>query len=126
MPGGDLEYAVLGVLWDLGIASVREIHDRVGAADQLVYTTTAKVIERLHAKRLVTRHRSGGKAFAYRAAVTREEVDRFRTSTALRRLLGDEPRPAIATLVETLEAFDPELLDELSRAVRRRRSRRGT
>lgn len=125
MPGGDLEYAVMSALWDLGSASVRDVHERVGAGDGLVYTTTAKVIDRLHAKRLVTRHREG-RSFVYRAAIARGAVDRFRTKNALDTLLGDEPRPAIATLVETIEAIDPELLDDLAREVRKRRSRRGT
>ena len=125
MPGGDLEYAVMSALWDLGSASVRDVHERVGEGDGLVYTTTAKVIDRLHAKRLVTRHRAG-RSFVYRPAIGREAVDRFRTKTALDTLFGDAPRPAIATLVETIESMDPGLLDDLAREVRKRRSRRGT
>ena len=124
MPGGDLEYAVLSTLWDLGSASVRDIHERVGAGDGLVYTTTAKVIDRLHEKRLVTRHRVG-RSFVYRPAIARDAVDRFRTKTALDTLFGDAPRPAIATLVETIESIDPELLQDLAREIRKRRSRRG-
>lgn len=125
MPGGDLEYSVMSALWDLRSASVREVHERVGESDGLVYTTTAKVIDRLHAKRLVTRHRVG-RSFVYRPAIGREAVDRVRTKTALDTLFGDAPRPAIATLVETIESIDPGLLDDLAREVRKRRSRRGT
>jgi predicted transcriptional regulator len=125
MPGGDLEYAVLAALWDLGTASVREIHQRVGQADGLVYTTIAKVVDRLHAKRLVRRERVG-RSFVYRPALERDVVDRFRVKAAVDHLLGDEPRPAIATLVEAVETIDPQLLDDLAREVRRRRARRGT
>ena len=124
MPGGDLEYAVMTALWDLGSASVREVHERVGQGDGLVYTTTAKVIDRLHAKRLVVRHRAG-RSYVYRPAIRRDAVDRARTKTALGTLFGDAPRPAIATLVEAIESIDPELLEDLAREVRRRRSRRG-
>jgi predicted transcriptional regulator len=124
-PGGALEYAVMAALWELGSASAREIHDRVGVADDLVYTTTAKVLDRLLEKRLVVRGRVG-RAFVYRAAVKREIVDRERTERAMTTLFAEEPRPAMATLVDAVEAIDPDLLDELARAVRQRKARRGT
>jgi predicted transcriptional regulator len=124
-PGGTLEYAVLAALWELGSATAREVHVRVGEADGLVYTTTAKVLDRLNAKRLVIRKRVG-RLFVYRPAVARDVIDQERTTTALSALLGSEPIPAIATLVDTVEAIDPDLLDELARVVRRRRARRGT
>ena len=123
-PGGALEYAVLAALWELGSASGRQVHERAGLADGLVYTTTAKVLDRLLAKRLVIRGRVG-RSFVYRPAVAREIVDHQRTTTALSKLFGSEPRPAIATLVDAVESIDPDLLDELARVIRRRRSRRG-
>ncbi len=33
LPGGDLEYAVLSKVWELGSASAREIHSQVGAPE---------------------------------------------------------------------------------------------
>ena len=122
-PGGALEYAALSALWDLGTATAREIHERVGAGDGLVYTTTAKVLDRLTAKRLITR-RQTGRTFVYKPTVAREVVDQQRTASALHTLFGAEPRPAIAALVDAVEAIDPDLLDELARVVRQRRQRR--
>lgn len=57
--GGDLEYAVLAKLWQLGTASARDVHRHVGEPVGLVYTTAAKVPDRLHDKGLVTRARKG-------------------------------------------------------------------
>jgi predicted transcriptional regulator len=126
IPGGQLEQAVLVALWELGRASTREIHARVGEPNGLVYTTTAKVLDRLHAKGLVARERAG-KAFVYQPKVKREIVERAHARHTLRRLLGLEPRPAIAALVDAVESLDPELLDDLARAVNaRRRARRGS
>jgi predicted transcriptional regulator len=126
LPGGDLEYAVLAKLWELGSATAREIHAQVGEPAGLVYTTTAKVLDRLHAKRLMTRERKG-LAFIYRPCVARTVVDAERARVFLTRLLGPAPRAAMATLVEAAESLDPELLDELAQAVAaRRRSRHGT
>jgi BlaI family penicillinase repressor len=126
LPGGDLEYAVMTALWDMGEGSARAVHERIGVPDGLVYTTTAKVLDRLHAKGLVSR-RLMGKAFIYWPAVKQQTVDRARARRALERLLGAAPRPAIANLVEAVADLDPELLDELARIVNaRRRSRRGS
>jgi len=126
LPGGGLEYAVLARLWELGAASARELHGWVGEPAGLVYTTTAKVLDRLHEKGLVARERKG-KAFTYRAKVAREVVEQARARTALQQLLGSRPHAAVAALVEAVESLDPLLLDELERAVAaRRRSQHGT
>jgi predicted transcriptional regulator len=125
-PGGELEHAVLAALWELEGASAPEIHARVGEPRGLVYTTTAKVLDRLHTKRLVRRVRHG-KSFFYTPALPRDLTETARVGDNLRRLLGPEPRPAIATLVDALESVDPALLDELARLVNaRRRSRSGS
>jgi len=126
MPGGDLERAVIDAVWDLGEASAREVHDRVGAPSGLVYTTIAKVLDRLVAKKLCKRRRQG-RIYMYAPAVTRQRVERADARSVVGRLLGDEPRPAIATLVDAVESVDPELLDELARVVAaRKKARRGS
>lgn len=125
LPGGELEYAVLSAVWGLGRPSARDVHTHVGEPAGLVYTTVAKVLDRLVEKGLLARQRHG-RAFVYRAAIARERVEKARASQGVRRLLGDEPRPAIATLVDAVADVDPDLLDELARVVaQRRRSRRG-
>jgi predicted transcriptional regulator len=120
LPADDLEYAVLAELWQLGAASVRELHDRLGVRQGLVYTTTAKVVDRLREKGLIQRQRKGN-AFVYRSRVAREEVERARARNAVNRLLGATPRAAVAALVEAVDDVDPALLDELERAVLARR-----
>lgn len=126
LPADDLEYAVLAELWQLGVASVRELHDRLGVRQGLVYTTTAKVVDRLREKGLIQRQRKGN-AFVYRTRVAREEVERARARNAVNRLLGATPRAAVAALVQAVDDVDPALLDELERAVlARRRAKDGT
>jgi BlaI family transcriptional regulator, penicillinase repressor len=126
LPADELEYAVLAELWRLGTASVRELHEGLGARQGLVYTTTAKVIDRLRQKGLIQRQRKGN-AFVYRSRVAQEEVERARARNAVTRLLGSAPRAAVAALVEAVDAADPALLEELERAVlARRRAKDGT
>ena len=126
LPGGDLEYAVLAALWELGSASAREVHERVGEPKGLVYTTTAKVLDRLHDKALVSRKKSG-MAFVYKAKIPRDVIEQARANDAIAKMLGGDPRPAMAALVSAVEAVDPTLLEELERLVAaRRRSGRGS
>jgi predicted transcriptional regulator len=124
LPGGDLEYAVLSALWKLGEASGRDVHELVGEPRDLVYTTTAKVLDRLREKGLIKR-KGSGKTFVYRAVAGRKEVLKARAREAVARLLGDEPLPAVAALVDAVGAVDPKLIDELDRLVAKRRSVRG-
>lgn len=125
LPSDELEYAVLAQLWQLGTASVRELHEQLGAPAGLVYTTTAKVVDRLREKGLVQRQRKG-KAFWYQPCIAREEVERARARNAITRLLSSAPRGAVAALVEAVDSVDPDLLGELEQAVvARRRARDG-
>lgn len=117
---------MLAAVWGAGSASAPDIHATVGIPRGLAYTTIAKVLDRLTAKGLLTRRRAG-KAFVYTAKIRREDIERARAGDVLRRLLGPEPVPAIATLVDAIESIDPDLIAELSRQVAaRRRSRRGS
>jgi predicted transcriptional regulator len=126
LPADELEYVVLAKLWELGTASVRDVYAQLDTPEPLVYTTIAKVIDRLRGKGLIQRNREG-KAFVYRARIAPQEVERARAEDAVSRLLGPSPRSAVAALVDAVDAVDPRLLDELERAVTaHRRSKRGT
>jgi len=117
---------VLAKLQELGSASVRDIHMQVSEPKGLVYTTTAKVLDRLHAKRLVSRERKG-MSFVYRPRVARAVIDAARARAFLTRLLGSGPRSAVATLVDAVESLDPNLIDELAEVIAsRRRLKNGT
>jgi predicted transcriptional regulator len=124
LPGGKLEYAVLVAVWEGETATVRELHERVGVPLGLVYTTTARVLDRLHAKKLVARIKEG-KTFRYRAAAPRQEIERARLTRTLSGVIAEGTRPAMATLVEVMEELRPGFVDELMATIGSiRRSRR--
>lgn len=115
----------MSALWELGSATTREVHSRVGDPAGLAYTTTATVLDRLHDKGCCSRQRLG-KSFTYRPEITRHDVDRARAQDTIKQLIGPDPVPAIASLVDAVESLDPGLLDELERATAaRRRARSG-
>jgi predicted transcriptional regulator len=68
---GDLERAVMDVLWDrVEPATVRDVGDALSDRE-LAYTTVMTVLDRLTAKRFVTRERIG-RAWSYRPAASRD------------------------------------------------------
>ncbi|QDO87286.1 BlaI/MecI/CopY family transcriptional regulator [Ornithinimicrobium ciconiae] len=71
---GDLERAVMDVLWDSdGDMSVREVHERLALNRDLAYTTVMTVLDRLAKKKVVTRVRDG-RAWQYSPTASREEM----------------------------------------------------
>jgi predicted transcriptional regulator len=123
LPGGELEYSVLAALWAKGAGSARDIHGEVGEPAGLAYTTTATVLDRLYLKGLVSREKSG-RAFVYRPKAGRKRIEQARLRHVLRWLLGPEPQPAMARLVDAVQSIRPELVEELAREVRKRRRAR--
>jgi predicted transcriptional regulator len=68
---GELERAVMDVLWDRGTpATVREVAEMLHSRD-LAYTTVMTVLDRLAGKGMVERDRAG-RAWSYRPAASRE------------------------------------------------------
>ncbi|MGB3187357.1 MAG: BlaI/MecI/CopY family transcriptional regulator [Ornithinimicrobium sp.] len=71
---GDLERAVMSVLWDHGDdQSVRQVLTHLSGTRDLAYTTVMTVLDRLSKKGLAHRTRSG-RAWLYSAGASREEL----------------------------------------------------
>lgn len=80
---GELEAAVMDVLWGSGVPyRVRDVRTRLAEDRPLAYTTVMTVLDNLHRKGWVHRELDG-RAYLYRPAATREEE----TARALRDLL---------------------------------------
>ncbi|MBA2589952.1 MAG: BlaI/MecI/CopY family transcriptional regulator [Alphaproteobacteria bacterium] len=73
------EVEILGILWDRGPSTVREVHEHLGAERSVGYTGALKLMQNMHAKGLVHRNQDG-QAHVYEA----REPARMK-----RQLLGD-------------------------------------
>jgi predicted transcriptional regulator len=73
------EVEILGILWERGPSTVREVHEHLGAERSVGYTGALKLLQNMHAKGLVHR-RPDGQAHVYEA----REPARMK-----RQLLGD-------------------------------------
>ena len=116
---GALELRVLDAVWRHGTeVAVRDIHpDFPGSA----YTTLMTTLDRLHRKGVLER-RKVGRAFAYRAVSSRQELESGLVTTALQSVLkGASAQPILSFFVEEVSRQDDKLLDELERLVREKR-----
>jgi predicted transcriptional regulator len=101
---GELEAAVMDVLWSRGgWLTPGEVHEVLSADRTLAYTTVMTILVRLWAKGRLERERDG-RAFVYRPLQTREEHVASKMGEDLRRA-GDRPA-ALSYFVKTLSSAD--------------------
>ncbi len=70
---GDLQLAIMRVLWERGEAAVAEVHAALRDERGLAPTTIATMLVKMEKKGAVT-HRSEGRKFLYRPVVSEQEV----------------------------------------------------
>jgi predicted transcriptional regulator len=115
--------AALDRLWAAGPADVKAMHAALGAPRGISPKTVHSALERLVRKRLVERRRVG-RAYEYRAAVSRQEWFVHSVDGIVRDLPGTGVQALLAAFVDLAERAGPERLRELERLVRARRLRR--
>lgn len=118
---GPLEQEVMDVVWRLGDATVRDVHDDLGARRDIAYTTVMTTMARLASKGLLSRD-TGGLAHRYRPEVSRDSYARSTVSDVLTWLLDRYPEPAASYLADVVDDVDDVTLDQLRAAVARRRN----
>jgi predicted transcriptional regulator len=118
---GALEREVMDVVWDRGETSVKDVGARLSSA--VAYTTVMTTMDRLFKKQLLTR-RKVGRAFVYRAAATRDELEGAVAAELVQSLFdrpGSESLPLLSSLVDAVSDRDRALLDDLERLIREKR-----
>jgi predicted transcriptional regulator len=114
---GDLERAVMEVVWSRGAVTVRDVQDALTPRRALAYTTVMTVMARLADKGILHRRRRG-RAFVYRAA--QPDAARFvrhQVRSRIRALLADFGPLAVAGFVDEVSHSDPDRLAELARII---------
>ena len=70
---GELQRAVIEVVWELGEASVHQVREKLALKKKLAYTTVLTAMQKLE-KTGWLRHRNEGKTYVYIPTRTREEA----------------------------------------------------
>lgn len=72
---GDLQLAIMRVLWARGEATVADVHETLEPERGLALTTIATMLAKMEKKGVVD-HRAEGRKFIYRPLVSEEQVQR--------------------------------------------------
>ena len=119
----DAELEILGVLWEQGPSTVREVHRQIHPRREIGYTTVLKVMQIMLEKRMVERDESV-RPQVWRAAHSQDRTQRQLVADLLERAFGGEPGNLVlaalssrATTAEERRKIQ-ELLDEHERESR--------
>jgi len=120
---GELETAVMELLWANSAQTVSAVEQRLQRERRIAHTTVLTTLDRLHRKGYLGRERDG-KAYVYTPRFTRDEFERAMAEEVLGALLGQFSAPALSAFVD-LVADDPAALDRLEAIIRAKRRERG-
>jgi BlaI family penicillinase repressor len=122
---GDLQHAIMAVLWDRGEATTAQVHQALQAERGLALTTIATMLRKMEDKGVVA-HRAQGRHFVYRPTVTQAEVRESMVGELVERLFGGDARALVAHLVSEHEIDGADLAELRTRldAARGKGSRR--
>jgi predicted transcriptional regulator len=102
------ELDILAVLWTLGVATVREVHDELRNDNR--YTTTLKTMQLMTEKGLLSRSERFG-SHVYEASVPKEQTQRQIAGDLLKRAFGGSARSLVMGALAAQPASRRELDD---------------
>lgn len=115
---GDLQLAIMHVLWEQGEAVVADVHRALEEERGLAPTTIATMLAKMETKGVVG-HRSEGRRYVYRPLVSESEVRRTMVDELTRGLFEGNAVALVSHLLSEHE-IDRDDLDELRELIARR------
>lgn len=108
-----LELQMMQVLWREGPSSVQRVQDNLPTDVELAYNTVQTMLNILHRKGRVRRTLKG-RAYAYRAVVSKETALGHAVRDLIERMFGGSSEELVMSLIKSRQV-DPERIAELSR-----------
>jgi predicted transcriptional regulator len=112
---GDLQLAIMRVLWERREAAAAEVHEALVDERGLAPTTIATMLTKMERKGVVA-HRAEGRRYLYRPTVSEPSVRRSMVGELTERLFGGDPMALVSHLVAEHD-LDADELAHLRRAV---------
>jgi predicted transcriptional regulator len=112
---GDLQLAIMRVLWDLGEATVTDVYQRLLDERGLAPTTIATMLKKMEDKGVVA-HRADGRRFIYRPTMSQDQATRSMVTDLTERLFAGNPMALVSHLIARHE-IDPDELSDLERMI---------
>ena len=105
---GDLQLAIMKILWEKGDATVADVHGILAGERDLAYTTVATMLRKMEVRGLV-KHRLDGRSFVYSAAVAEDAVSQGMADHLVDRLFEGSLSDMVHHLLTTREVSREEL-----------------
>ena len=112
-PLTEVELEIMHVVWELGDATVRQVHDVLSARRAVAYTTVMTMLGLLAKKGHLKREESG-KAFVYRPAYPKGRVVSRMLDDFVSRVFQGSARPLVLALLKEKKLSRRDL-DEIAR-----------
>ena len=107
---GDLQLAIMRILWKDGEATVASVHEALRESRGLALTTIATMLSKME-KKGVVKHRSEGRQYVFSATISEEAVHKSMVSELTERLFAGSAAELVNHLL-TQQSIDR---DELTR-----------
>lgn len=107
---GDLQLAIMRVLWEAREASAAEVHRALWEERGLAPTTIATMLVKMEKKGVVT-HRTQGRRYLYRPTVSEREVTRSMVGQLAERLFQGDVHALVSHLLSEHEIDATELAE---------------
>lgn len=96
---GARQHAIMGVLWELGEATVAQVHEALVGDQARALTTVATMLTKMEGKGVVASRRDG-RQLVYRPTVTRADVRRSMVGSLTNTLFGGRPEELVSHLLD--------------------------
>ncbi|MCA8968938.1 MAG: BlaI/MecI/CopY family transcriptional regulator [Planctomycetes bacterium] len=117
---GDLQLAIMRVLWQHREASAAEVHRLLLDERGLALTTIATMLRKMEEKGIVA-HRAIGRVFVYRPTIDSEDVHRSMVGELVERLFQGDPRELALHLLREGD-IDFDEIEDLRRQIAEQRA----
>lgn len=118
----DVELSILRTLWDLGPATVRQVHEVLASDRDLAYTAVLKMMQTMTDKGLLLRDESG-RSHIYRPTQAREHTLKHLVDDLLERAFGGSALDLMATTLSSRKLGAKER-EELARLLAQAKEKR--
>ena len=116
---GPLEAEILEIIWDLGSATVKDIHDRILSDPdrELAYASVTTVLQRLTQKGWLSCNKQD-RAFRWRSLISREEAKVLRAHNQLQQFLAVGNPDVVAAFADSLDRASLEQIEAIAQRLK--------
>ena len=115
---GPLEAEILQIIWDLGSATVKDVHERIltDPNRELAYTSVTTVLRRLTEKGWLACDKRE-RAFYWRPLVTKQQAHALKAHEQLQRFLAIGNPDIVAAFADSLDSASVEKLKAIAQRI---------